>query len=130
MPAFDYALVRVVPRVERGEQINVGVIVHCKTEELLDCRIALDRERLLALDPDVDVEAVEQALALIRLVCAGDPRSGAIASLSPSERFHWLTSPKSTMVQTSPVHPGLADDPRAALDDLMHRLVEVIRSRK
>jgi hypothetical protein len=123
MRAFDYAIVRVVPRVERGEQINVGVILHCKTAEFLDARIALDRARLCALDPRVDVEAVEQALAVIPLVCAGDARAGAIARLSQSERFHWLVSPKSTMVQVSPVHPGLCDDPRVALDELMRKLV-------
>ncbi len=123
MPAFDYVIVRVVPRIERGEQINVGVIVHCKTRDFLEARIALDRARLLALDRTVDVEPIEQALALIPLVCAGDARGGELAVLSRSERFHWLASPRSTMVQVSPVHPGLCADPARALDELFRRLV-------
>jgi hypothetical protein len=123
MHAFDYAIVRVVPRVDRGEQINAGVILHAKTASFLDARIALDRARLLALDPAVDVDAVADALALIPLVCAGDARAGAIGQLSQSERFHWLASPKSTTVQVSPVHTGLCADPAIALAELMERLV-------
>lgn len=123
MPAFDYAVVRVVPRVERGEQINVGIIVHCKTEGYLDARLAFDRQRLRALDASADADAVERALQLIPLVCRGDARAGAIGRLPQPERFGWLTSPRSTVVQTSPVHSGLCDDPAAALDELMRRLV-------
>jgi len=127
MHAFDYAIVRVVPRIDRGEQINAGLILHCKTASFLAARIALDRARLLALDPAVDVDAVEQALGLVTLVCAGDARAGAIGQLSQSERFHWLASPKSTMVQTSPVHGGLCADPATTLDELMERLVLPLR---
>jgi hypothetical protein len=123
MHAFDYAIVRVVPRVERGEQINVGIVVHCKTLGFLGARLAFDRARLLALDPTADVDAVERALALIPLVCSGDARAGAIARLPQAERFGWLVAPRSTVVQTSPVHSGLGDDPAAALDDLMRKLV-------
>jgi hypothetical protein len=127
MPAFDYAIVRVVPRIERGEQINVGVILFCKTREFLGARIALDRARLHAIDPTVDADEVAQALTVIPLVCAGDARAGTIAALTLSERFHWLVSPKSTIVQVSPVHPGLCDDPALALDQLFERLVATPR---
>lgn len=127
MPTFDYAIVRVVPRVERGEQINAGVILYCKTRDFLGARIALDHARLLALDPDVDLPAVERALELIVLVCAGDPGAGAIAQLPQPERFHWLVSPKSTITQPSPVHSGLCEDPQAALDHLLEKMVLPVR---
>jgi hypothetical protein len=126
MPArssFDYAVVRVVPRVERGERINAGVILYCRARDFLGARIALDSARLLALDGSVDVEEVERALALIPLVCSGDPRAGAIGRLPLADRFHWLTSPKSTMVQVGAVHSGLCDDPLAALDHLVDKMV-------
>jgi hypothetical protein len=125
--SFDYALVRVVPRVERGEQINAGVILYCRAQGFLAARIALDRARLVALDPTVDVAAVEAALALIPLVCSGDARAGAIGRLPENERFHWLTAPRSTVAQTSPVHSGLCDDPRAALDHLVETMVLPVR---
>jgi hypothetical protein len=125
--SFDYAIVRVVPRVERGERINAGVILYCRALDFLGARIALDRARLMALDPSVDVDEVERALALIPLVCSGDPRSGPIGRLPPSERFHWLVSPRSTITQTSPVHAGLCDDPQAALDHLLQTMVLPLR---
>lgn len=121
--AFDYAVVRVVPRVERGERINAGVILHCPTLAFLDARIALDPARLAAVDPAADVAEVARALALIPALCAGEPSAGALASLSKSERFHWLTAPRSTVVQTSRVHSGLCDDPRQALDRLLATMV-------
>jgi hypothetical protein len=120
---FDYAVVRVVPRVERGERINAGVILYCKTIGFLGARIALDRARLCALDPTIDLDAVECALALIPLVCAGDPTAGPIAKLPQSERFHWLTAPRSTITQPSPVHTGLCDDPEHALERLLQTMV-------
>jgi hypothetical protein len=126
MPArasFDYALVRVVPRVERGECINAGVILYCKTMGFLEARLALDGARLTALDPSVDVDEVARALALIPLVCAGAPGSGPIGRLPQAERFHWLTSPRSTITQTSPVHSGICDDPAASLARLMDTMV-------
>jgi hypothetical protein len=113
--AFDYALVQVVPRVDRDERINAGVILFCPAAAFLGCRIALDEARLRALAPDVDVEAVAAQLDAIRAVSAGDPAAGPIAHLSPSERFHWLTTPRSTVVQPSAAHAGLCDDPGAAL---------------
>ena len=126
MPAhssFDYATVRVVPRVERGEFINAGVILYCRTLEFLGARIALDRARLAALDPAVDMDEVALALGNITLVCDGDPRAGPIARLHQSERFHWLVAPRSTITQTSPVHSGLSEDPAAELDRLLKQMV-------
>ena len=121
--AFDYAVVRIVPRVERGEFVNAGVIVYSPTARFLDARIALDRDRLTALEPSVDCDMVQSYLDAIPRVCAGDPAAGLIGSLSQSERFHWLVAPRSTIIQTSPVHPGVHSDPAAALEQLFARLV-------
>jgi hypothetical protein len=121
--SFDHAIVRVVPRVERGELINAGVIVSCPTQRYLAARIALDAARLRALSPAIDVAEVEAALARIPLIAAGDPRGGPIAALPRGERFHWLVAPRSAIIQTSPVHTGLCDEPAAALDHLIARLV-------
>jgi len=120
---FDYAIVRVVPRVERGEHINAGVIVACATQRFLAAKIALDVARLRALDPAIDVDEVAAALAAIPLVAAGDPRGGPVAALPPGERFHWLVAPRSAVIQTSSVHTGLCADPVVVLDELMARLV-------
>lgn len=112
MPAaasFDYALLRVVPRVERQEFINAGAIVYCPERQFLGARIQLDRNRLKALWPEVDVALVEQHLEAIRRICDGHPEAGAIAKMSHRERFHWLTSPRSTIVQPSPVHTGVCE---------------------
>jgi hypothetical protein len=121
--SFDYAVIRVVPRVERGELINAGAIVSCPTQSYLAARIALDAERLRALSPAIDIAEVDAALALIPLIAAGDPRGGPIAALARGERFHWLVAPRSAIIQTSPVHTGLCDNPGAALDQLIERLV-------
>jgi hypothetical protein len=121
--SFDYAVIRVVPRVERGELINAGVIVSCPTQGYLAARIALDPARLLALSPSTDAAEVAAALAVIPLIAAGDPRGGPIAALPRGERFHWLVAPRSAIIQTSPVHTGLCDQPSAALDQLLERLV-------
>lgn len=120
---FDYAVIRVVPRVERGERINAGVVLHCRTRRFLGARIALDPARLLALAPDVDLEEVERALALIPRICAGDPSGGPIAALPQPDRFHWLVSPRSTVIQPGPVHSGISDDPDATLDRLLATMV-------
>jgi hypothetical protein len=121
--SFDYAVVRVVPRVERGERINAGVILQCPVRDFLAAQIALDRERLRAIDPTVDMDEVERALALIPLVCTADPRAGELGRLGRSERFHWLTAPRSTIVQTSRVHSGLCDEPAEALAALLRKMV-------
>jgi len=116
--AFDYTIVQVVPRVDRDERINAGVILFCPAAAFLGCRIALDAARVRALAPDVDIAAVTAQLDAVRAVCAGEPGAGPIAHLSPSERFHWLATPRSTVVQPSAPHAGLCDDPGAALDRL------------
>ncbi len=120
---FDYAIIRVVPRVERGEQINAGVVVSCPTAGYLGARVELDHARLRALAPDADVAEIEQALAIIPLIAAGDPKGGPIAALPRSERFHWLVAPRSAIIQPSVVHTGICDDPEAVLDQLLARLV-------
>lgn len=120
---YDYAIVRVVPRVERGELINAGVIVACATERYLAARVALDVARLRALSPATDPDEVAAALALIPLIAAGDARGGPIAALPRGERFHWLVAPRSAIIQTSPVHTGLCEAPDAALEHLLARLV-------
>jgi|SRR5579885_2459455 hypothetical protein len=121
--SYDYAIIRVVPRVERGECINVGVILFCRTLDFLDARIHIDETRLLALAPDLDLPEVRRQLEAIALVCAGKAEAGSIGRLSPSERFHWLVSPRSTIIQTSPVHCGLSCNPAATLQHLLHALV-------
>jgi hypothetical protein len=115
--------VRVVPRVEREEFINAGVILSCQAQDFLGARIELDERRLLALDAGVDLETVRANLASIPVVCAGGPAAGPIGKLSPRERFHWLVAPRSTIIQTSPVHSGRCQDPAAALDHLVRTMV-------
>jgi hypothetical protein len=120
---YDYAIIRVVPRVERGEQVNVGVILSCVDVDVLETRIELDTPRLLMLDPALDVDALRAGLATIVAVCAGGPGSGEIGALSPRERFRWLVSPRSTIIQMSPVHTGRTTDPAAALEKLFDTMV-------
>ena len=122
--SYDYAIVRVVPRVEREEFINAGVILSCPAQDFLAARIELDERRLLALDPTVDLETVRANLASIPVVCAGGPAAGPIGKLSARERFHWLVAPRSTIIQTSPVHSGRCQDPAAALDHLVRTMVQ------
>jgi hypothetical protein len=121
--AFDYAIIRVVPEVERGERINVGVVLICRQRRFLGMRLALDEARLLALWPQLDMAALRQQLDGLRRVCEGDRDAGPIARLSQAERFHWLVAPSSTIIQPSPTHSGLCADPAAMLDELMARLV-------
>lgn len=121
--AYDYAIVRVVPRVDRGEFVNAGVIVSCASTRFLAARIELDERPLLALDPRADLPTLRAALAAIPLACAGGPAAGAIGRLSVRERFHWLVAPRSSSVQTSPVHTGLCSDPAGAIEHLMARMV-------
>jgi hypothetical protein len=120
---YDYAIVRVVPRVERGEFVNAGIIVSCDIERVLTARIELDESALLALHTEVDLEMVRKTLATIPLICAGGEGSGDIGRLTPRERFHWLVAPRSTIVQTSPVHTGQCTDLEAALAHLMNAMV-------
>src|ERR1700688_5014658 len=120
---YDYAIVRVVPRVERGEFVNAGIILSCDVERVLQAGIELDEAALLALDADVDLEVVRSTLATIPAICAGGADAGVIGKLSARERFHWLVSPRSTIVQTSPVHTGQCSDLHAALEHLMGRVI-------
>ena len=116
--SFDYTILRVVPRVERQEFINAGVVVFCLEKRYLATRIRLDAERLKALWPDADVDLANEHLEAVRRICQGDPAAGQIAQLSQRERFHWIISPRSTIIQPSPVHTGVCD----ATDGLLDRL--------
>ncbi len=120
---FEYAVLRVVPRVERGEFINAGVVLYCQADSFLDARVHLDSDRLMALDPGTDLEAVRAHLEALRSVCAGGPEAGSVGRLPLGERFGWLVAPRSTVVQPSPVHTGLTDDPEAELERLLSRMV-------
>ena len=126
MPAqhsYDYAILRVVPCAERGEFANAGVVLHCLERSFLGSRVHIDEPRLLALWPDLDLDVIRPHLEAFPKICAGDPDAGPIARLSRRERFQWLVSPRSTIVQVSPVHSGLSDSPEATLDELFRRLV-------
>ena len=120
---FAYTAIRVVPRVEREEFVNAGVVLYSRPRKFLGMRARLDPDRLQALWPEIDVEAVARQLEVIRLVAEGDSAGGAIASLTPAERFGWISAPASTVVQPGPVHAGLAMDPEAVLADLFADLV-------
>lgn len=120
---FQYAVIRVVPRVERGESLNAGVILLCRPKRFLAARVGLDAGRLRALAPDVAAETIEAHLAAIERIAAGDPSAGPIAALGQAERFHWLVAPSSTVIQPSEVHTGLCDDPAQELDALFEQLV-------
>jgi hypothetical protein len=123
---FSYAILRVVPRVERGERFNVGVVVFCRQRDFLGIRTHLDPVRLHGLAPDVDAGQLEAHLAALTQAASADPRAGAIAALPPSERFGWLVAPSSTMIQPSEVHTGLCADPQATLDTLFAELVSSV----
>ncbi|MBI5719554.1 MAG: DUF3037 domain-containing protein [Burkholderiales bacterium] len=120
---YDYAVVRVVPRVDRGEFINAGVIVACSALGVLRARIELDEARLLALDPAADLPAIRAALAVIPAVCEGGEAAGALGRLSLRERFDWLVAPRSSSVQTSPVHSGRCSDLEATIEHLLDSMV-------
>ena len=125
---FQYAVLRLVPRVEREEFINVGVIVFCRTRRFLRARVALDPRRVEGLFADVDLAAISEHLEARVRVAAGDTDAGPIAALPQSERFHWLVAPSSTVIQTSAVHSGLCDEPEAVLERLFTQLVTVGRA--
>ncbi|MCO5971119.1 MULTISPECIES: DUF3037 domain-containing protein [Actinoallomurus] len=123
MNIFEYAILRVIPRVERGETVNVGVILYCQAKDFLGCRTHVDDVRLRALAPDLDVDGVRAALGAVDGVCCGGPQAGQAAGESLGSRFRWLTAPRSTVVQPGPVHSGLTADPAAELDRLLDVLV-------
>ena len=128
MPAlssFDYAIVRVVPRVEREEHVNAGVILFCLERDFLAARVEVNEPRLRALWPEIEIELIRQHLEAIPRICAGGPDAGPIGRLSLRERFHWLVAPRSTIIQVSPVHAGLCESPERALDELFRQMVVV-----
>ena len=121
--SFDYAVLRVVPRVERQEFINIGVIVFCLEHRFLQAKVEVDEARLRALWPGLDVDLVRRHAESVEKICAGDETAGPIASLSQRERFHWLISPRSTVMQTSPVHTGVCTQCEGIVDRLFRQLV-------
>lgn len=120
---YDYAIIRVVPKVEREEFVNVGVIVSCAAHKFLDARIELDQQRLIALDPTLDVEIVQEHLDVIPLICMGGEQAGPIGQLPQRERFHWIVAPRSTIIQTSRVHTGLCKNLSAVIEHLLKTMV-------
>lgn len=122
---YSYALIRIVPRVERGEFLNVGAVVFAREGPFLGARMAFDRSRLAVLDPTIDMPMVERHLGTFLAISIGDPAGGPIAALPVPERFHWLVAPRSTMIQTSPVHEGRSANPQSALDEVISELVLV-----
>ncbi|HEY5629101.1 MAG TPA: DUF3037 domain-containing protein [Candidatus Limnocylindrales bacterium] len=121
---FEYAIVRVMPRVERGEAFNAGIVLHSRSGRFLGAKTLLDAELLVAMSPDCDPETIRDHLTTIERIAAGDPGAGPIAALSAPERWHWLASPSSTVIQPSEIHTGLTADPQATLDHLFRTLVE------
>lgn len=121
--AYEYALIRVVPRVERGEFVNVGAVLLCRQRRFLEARLRPKEALLRALAPELDLDAVSELLGLIPVVCKGGRGAGPIGALPIHERFRWLTAPRSTVVQPSPVHVGLCDDPAVALARVVEQLV-------
>jgi hypothetical protein len=121
---YEYAVLRVVPRVERGECINAGVLVYCRAESYVGARTHLDEARLLALDPQADVAGVRAALRAVEGMCAGGPAAGQAADDPPGRRFRWLVAPRSTIVQPGPVHTGLTTNPAAETERLLDLLVK------
>lgn len=126
---YDYAVIRVVPKVDREEFINAGVIVSSPELSFLEARIELNESRLLSLDPTVDMDLVRKHLAAIPIICRGGDEAGSIGQLPQRQRFHWLVAPRSTVIQTSPVHTGSCNDPAAALDHLVTTMVDAAGNR-
>jgi Protein of unknown function (DUF3037) len=122
---YSYALVRVVPRVERGEFLNVGVVLFSRELDFLGARFEVDQLRLRSLAPSVDMALVERHLRVFEAICDGLDEGGPIAALPKPERFHWLVAPRSTMIQTSPVHVGRSQNIQRALEDLLHEFVRL-----
>lgn len=125
--AYDYAIIRVVPRVEREEFVNVGVIVSCPARAFLEARVELDEQRLKAIDSTIDLESIRSHLATIPVICHGGEPAGPIGQLPQRERFHWLVAPRSTIIQTSPVHTGSCKDPAEVLEHLLDTMTRPLR---
>jgi hypothetical protein len=124
---YDYAVIRVVPRVEREEFVNVGVVVSCPDRDFLEARIELDPVRIAALDATLDIESIRAHLATIPLICRGGEAAGPIGRMTPRERFHWLIAPRSAVIQVSPAHTGRCENPEALLARLMETMVRAPR---
>ena len=120
---FEYAVIRVVPRVEREEFLNAGIVLYCKKEKYLNTMITLNKDRLRTFRPDIDIDEVEEHLRSFERICAGGDDAGPIGKLDVASRFRWLTATRSTVVQTSKVHPGFCTDLKEALSKLHHQLV-------
>lgn len=120
---FEYAVVRVVPRVERGEVMNAGVLLYCRARSFVAARVHLDEDRLRCLDPAADVTGVRAALRAVEGICLGGAQAGQAADDDAGRRFRWLTAPRSTVVQPGPIHTGLTADPAAEVDRLLDLLV-------
>ena len=128
MTWYSYAVVRVVPRVEREEFLNVGVVLFSRELDFLGARFEVDPQRVRSLAPDLDPQVIRRHLATFQAICDGEPAGGPIAALPKPERFHWLVAPRSTIIQTSPVHVGRSRDPDQALDDLLTEFVRPPRA--
>ncbi len=120
---FEYAVIRIMPRVERGEFINVGVILYCVSVKYIKLKYEVRSEKIKTLCSDCDIVEIQSFLDIFQRICEGDKTAGPIADLPPAERFRWLTATRSTVVQTSQVHPGLCNDPEEMLNDLFKKLV-------
>jgi len=125
---YDFAIIRIVPRVEREEFVNAGVVVFCPARQYLEAKVLIDEPRLKALWPDLDIGVIQQHLEPFPMVCAGNPDAGPIAQRPLRERFHWIVSPRSTMIQISPVHTGLTENPETTLNELYDKQVAVKRA--
>lgn len=121
---YEYAIIRIVPRVDRGEYINAGVILYCRDAGYLDMKYEIQENKIIALHANANMEKIGAALLAFHKVCCGNKNSGTIGLLAPSERFRWLTAKRSTIIQVSDVHPGMCDDPASELRKLFHSLVE------
>ncbi len=120
---YEYAVIRIVPRVERGEFINVGVILFCRDAKFLKMKYEVNSKKLLALNPKADIDKLDSLMHAFEKICCGETKAGSIAGLKMADRFRWLTAQRSTMIQVSEVHPGLANDPEKKLEQLFEQLV-------
>ena len=121
---YDYAVIRIVPKVDREEFINAGIILSCEEKEFLDAKIEIDEKKLKAIAPDFEIATAKTHLDAIYAICIGGKDAGTIGELSQRQRFHWLTSPKSTIIQTSPVHSGYCKEPAETLKHLFEEMVK------
>ncbi|HEY0073475.1 MAG TPA: DUF3037 domain-containing protein [Abditibacteriaceae bacterium] len=127
--SFDYAVIRIVPRVEREEFLNAGIVLYGATQRFLQAQVEVDKARLAAFAPWMEIEEIEEHLAAIPLICKGGKESGPVGLMEQRARFHWLVAPRSTIVQTSPAHSGMAHNLNEALEHLMNCMVRLPESK-